>query len=285
MKNDFTVQQPLRRIAAIVVTYNRCELLLGCISALILQTYQEFDILIIDNASTDNTYNALQEYINSSKILYYNTGSNIGGAGGFNYGIRKAYELGYDYYWLMDDDTYPTQSALEELMKADCILDGQYGFLSSYVSWIDGSICEMNVPSMINDVEPVKTNDGSRLFPIHKATFVSFLVSKRIVEKVGLPIKDFFIWCDDINYCMRICKFIYGYWVTQSVVIHKMDVNACASVVFDNSERLARYVFEYRNMFYNARYSRETMRYLLTVFMRIGRIMISSKDRKMLRIG
>lgn len=44
-------------------------------------------------------------YIDQKTIFYFNTGRNLGGAGGFNFGVRKAYEAGYDYIWLMDDDT------------------------------------------------------------------------------------------------------------------------------------------------------------------------------------
>lgn len=45
--------------------------------------------------------------MDAGQILYENTGENLGGAGGFNFGIRRAYEAGYDAIWIMDDDTYP----------------------------------------------------------------------------------------------------------------------------------------------------------------------------------
>jgi GT2 family glycosyltransferase len=94
-----------KTIAGIVVTYNRLALLEECIEALMAPTDQSFDILIIDNASTDGTGERMQDYVRNGSIRYFNTGENSGGAGGFNYGIRKAYELGYEYFWLMDDDT------------------------------------------------------------------------------------------------------------------------------------------------------------------------------------
>ena len=128
------------KIAAVVVTYNRYSLLTECINALKCQTYSLFDILIIDNASTDGTGEKLKEFVDQGSIQYFNTGSNIGGAGGFNYGIRTAYELGYDYFWLMDDDTIPSETALEQLLKAKKILCDDFGFLCSNVLWTDGSV-------------------------------------------------------------------------------------------------------------------------------------------------
>lgn len=73
----------MNTIAAVVVTFNRKELLKENIEALIKQTYKEFDIFIIDNASTDGTEESIREYIQSNKIKYVNTGKNLGGARGF----------------------------------------------------------------------------------------------------------------------------------------------------------------------------------------------------------
>ena len=99
-------------IAAVVVTYNRLELLRQCVEALRTQT-SSCDILIVDNASTDGT----DQWLASQPDLHYrNTGSNLGGAGGFNFGMRWAVEAGYDYVWVMDDDTLPQPDALEKLL-------------------------------------------------------------------------------------------------------------------------------------------------------------------------
>ena len=76
-------------VVAIVVTYNRCELLRECIEHLKKSEYQA-DILIVDNASTDGTAQMVSEYVNNMDVFYTNTGANIGGAGGFNYGIKRA---------------------------------------------------------------------------------------------------------------------------------------------------------------------------------------------------
>ena len=93
------------KIAAVVVTYNRKEYLLNNISHLLNQENNNLDIIIIDNASTDGTKDAIEEFIINNQVIYVNTGMNLGGAGGFNYGIKFAYELNYDYIWIMDDDT------------------------------------------------------------------------------------------------------------------------------------------------------------------------------------
>lgn len=102
------------KVAVVVVTYNRKKLLQKNIKALLAQTYKNIlDILVIDNASTDSTKESIQQYINNKDIIYINTGRNLGGAGGFNFGMRKAAELNYKYMWIMDDDTIPLQQLLK----------------------------------------------------------------------------------------------------------------------------------------------------------------------------
>ena len=134
----------MKEVVAIVVTYNRKEFLKKSIKALLEQERAELcDILVVDNASTDGTRDEILELINSRKIIYANTGENLGGAGGFNYGVKEALKLGYKYMWLMDDDCIVYKDSLNELLIADKQLNGKYGFLSSVVLWRDGTVCKI----------------------------------------------------------------------------------------------------------------------------------------------
>ena len=134
------------KIVAVVVTYNRKDMLKECITALLNQTYHDLDIMVIDNCSTDGTINLVKN-INDSRVIYINTGENLGGAGGFQFGIREALERHYEYFWLMDDDSIPTTRALDGLIKAAQKIKN-YGFLSSKVLWKDHSLCKMNIPKV-----------------------------------------------------------------------------------------------------------------------------------------
>ena len=196
------------KVAGIVVTYNRKELLLENIEALLKQTRKDcLTIIVVDNNSTDGTRASLEDYIKGEHILYVNTGKNLGGAGGFHYGIRYAAEHDFDYIWVMDDDCIPTQTALESFLDAGKKLEGKYGFLASKVLW--------------------------------KAT--------QIVREYGLPIKEFFIWTDDWEYTRRISLKLPCYLVNRSVVIHKSKSNFGANIASELPNRLGRYDYLYRN--------------------------------------
>lgn len=239
-------------IAAVVVTYNRKDLLLECLSCLQAQDFSNapqqnatLDILVIDNASTDNTHEALQFLIEDKAIRYYNTGSNLGGAGGFNYGMRKAVELGYDYVWVMDDDCMPHDDTLFEFLNADAELQGDYGYLSSVCRWIDGSICTMNTQR--HPLTKNVTDFSPKIQPITLASFVSLFVPSRIIKELGLPIKDFFIWSDDWEFTRRISRKYPCYLAGKSVVTHKSKSNGVGNIALDSEEKIGRYRLAYRN--------------------------------------
>lgn len=241
------MKQNIYEVVAIVVTYNRKAMLQECISKLLKQT-DECDVLIIDNDSTDGTYDAISQLIDGQRIRYYNTGKNIGGAGGFNFGLKKAYEAGYDYFWLMDDDTYPDKDALSELLKADAQLNHEYGFLSSLAYWKDGSPCKMNIQRTSLSKKITGTEKGNT--KIIMATFVSFFLKRETIEQYGLPISEFFIWSDDLEYSRRISINQPGYFIPQSRVLHAMGNNEKVGIEKDGKERLWRYNYLYRNEVY-----------------------------------
>ena len=248
----------MQPIVAVIVTYNRKELLMECIGHVRSQVIEravgtgrpvriedELAIMVIDNASTDGTCEALAPLANKGVIDYRNTGANLGGAGGFNYGMRAAAEAGFEFCWVMDDDCLPRPDALQALIDADYGLQGAYGFLSSVVRWTDGSICKMNVQRhpLARNIEDFAAD----LQPCTLASFVSLLVPCRIVREVGLPIRDFFIWTDDWEFTRRISRRHDCFVVGGSVVTHASANNGAGTIVDDVPERLDRYRLIYRN--------------------------------------
>lgn len=234
-----------KKVIAIVVTYNRKELLKECINALLNQEYKNCEVLIVDNYSTDGTKEFIADELKNKKVHYVNTGANLGGAGGFNYGMKEAYKIGCDFMWLMDDDCIVHNDSLTKLMEADERLNGNYGFLSSKVLWKDDSICKMNIPKKTFGkwLKDFDTNDQS----IAMASFVSLFLKKQVVEEFGLPIKDFFIWTDDWEYTRRISRKIKSYYISDSVVTHKSKNNIGADISTESGDRLERFNYLYRN--------------------------------------
>lgn len=277
----------MKKVLAIVVTYNRKLLLQECIEALIAQSYS-CDILIIDNNSTDGTKDFIDsEYKDNKRIMYHCMSENLGGAGGYNFGLREACKYEYDYFWLMDDDCITNSDSLEKLIEADNTLQNDWGFLSSKVLWKDGTICKTNV-QRTRVAKKIKDFD-SPLVKVDYASFVSLLIKKNDVIDLGLPIKDFFIWSDDLEYTRRFTiknkvKNSYvaksGYLVNESVVTHKCKENIGINIAKDSPDRIERYKYIYRNDVYT--FKREGFLGIAFLFIRliyhIFKIILSGKN-------
>lgn len=277
----------MKKIAVIVVTYNRKKLLKECLENLIKYNKERYDIYILDNCSTDGTRESLEKYINDNKIIYYKTEKNIGGAGGFSTGIKLSLESSkYDYIWVMDDDTIIQEKTLDEILEKARILNNKFSFLSSIALWKDGNLCSMNVQSVSSEtIKNYKSiNDG--ILKIDYASFVSCFINSKYIFKVGLPIKEFFIYGDDMEYTMRLSKEESGYLVPKSIVIHKMTSNEGINIIDADVSRINRYYYNYRNLLYvYKKYDKKKFKFFrLKCYYLILKILFNAKKNKFKRI-
>lgn len=217
------------RIAAVVVTYNRRERLEGCLESLIRQDRRLDEILVIDNASTDDTQDMLKRNYDG-KITHVRLENNQGGSGGFYEGIRLAYEKGYDWIWAMDDDVEPEPDALAALVASPAFSDPSVGLLGSLILnaelkpqlWM---YCRFN--SIFSTCRVVTEDDlKSPLLPIEGGSFVGPFIRREAVASVGLPLKEFFIYWDDTEYWYRVSKHFKTFLVPPSRVIHRNALKA-----------------------------------------------------------
>ncbi len=280
------------KVTAIIVTYNRKELLLECLEAVINQTFPVYKIILIDNASTDGTDLALKEngYLDKPEMDYRRMDSNSGGAGGFYEGMRIARTDDTDWLWIMDDDTIPTESCLEELIKSIEIIKEEapeelISFLASAVYGENGEY--MNVPTISTNCAAngymtwYKYLDKG-MVEIDHATFVSVLINREAVKKCGLPCKDFFIWGDDGEYTKRI-SHNYGkaFMVGRSVAIHKRKNAVSLKYNFETDpQRIAMRHYLFRNLAIVDRYyDKGTLRTYLHLFKEILTYPLSIGDK------
>ena len=214
-----------RRIAAVVVTYNRRALLKECIDALITQTRPLDEIFVIDNASADGTGEMLAAAF-AGKITYIRLSENLGGAGGSHKGISLAYESGYDWIWIMDDDALPAKDCLENLLAAVQEIDG--GPFCLYACHLDPSGQFFSEPITVitqrgAGVRIERYQEAVEMGRILEATgtpLLGVLVPSRIVDLVGFPRPDTYIW-GDYEYFFRVRDGGFKvYYDTKSILYH-----------------------------------------------------------------
>ena len=248
------------KIDAVVVTYNRKELLLECIEAILNQNYNVDKVFIIDNASTDGTYDELKNrgILDIKKIIYKKLEENIGGAGGFYEGIKAAREDNADWIWIMDDDTIPKEDCLKNFINALSIINGKISFLASAVYGIDNECMNTTGISELKGKNGILQwheyiKDG--IVGIDVATFVSLLINGDATKKIGLPFKDYFIWGDDTEYTLRLTrKYGRAYLVGKSIAIHKRTGSKSLSIFEEtNMNRIKFYYYMVRNNYINTK--------------------------------
>jgi rhamnopyranosyl-N-acetylglucosaminyl-diphospho-decaprenol beta-1,3/1,4-galactofuranosyltransferase len=206
------------RVCAVVVTFNRPLLLRRCLEALRAQTRMVDTVLVVDNASTDNTREMLLSEFSWCELMLLP--SNEGGSGGFHAGVKAAFEQGYEWIWLMDDDGAPAPDCLEALFAANRGEDDEArggtvlvpvqrdstGLFYGFAFWRFG---EVQITPQILELHESGAKDTFSVVPRRRAPvfrFVGPLLSRRVIERVGLPRADYFIWFDDIEFALRVYK-------------------------------------------------------------------------------
>lgn len=201
------------KVCAIVVTFKRPQLLKNCLRALQNQTRSPDEILVVDNASNDGTLEMMAQQFPAAKTLPL--GANLGGAGGFHHGMKWAMDNGFDFVLVMDDDGVPDKNCLETLLQKSLFLSQK-----NKQPVVCGARCvqiddeeRLAFPSPLRGEFGESTRDvkvlqnalnEERVLPGWASFMNGVLFPCTIVEKVGLPRAEMFIWGDEVEYGKRI---------------------------------------------------------------------------------
>lgn len=202
-------------VATVVVTYNRKQCLCENLEMLFKQEYPIDSIIIADNHSSDGTEELIKEVFADrlDRIDYHYLEKNIGGAGGFEFGMRQAYDRGFDLIWMMDDDGKPcnneTLRVLIDQMSRNG-LEHKPFILNSMVIACDGDLLTFALPGAETISEARSLSRDGMLHLRDKAAVAPFngtLISRELVEGIGYPNAALFIWGDESDYTLRAYKF------------------------------------------------------------------------------
>ena len=258
-------------IIAVVVTYNRLELLkrgIGCLR----EIKSLSDILVVNNGSTDGTH----EWLDTQSDLRVVHQENVGGSGGFYTGIQKAFEMGAEWIWCMDDDVFPRPDCLDCLlqhagqedigiMSPRRLLEGEifthefrgYNFTNALASMKKGKLAKevVNGPTEIAG-----------------ADFEGPFIRREVVERIGLPNKELFIFCDDTDYCLRAWMAGFKLLYVPDAILDKHKFFADDTWTTRNQKKKWKRFYQIRNTAYlNHHYGKNwSVRYLRSFIGMLG---------------
>lgn len=213
-------------ITCVIVTYNRKQLLSKALQSINSQKLIPDNVIIIDNASTDNTESFIKEKFNfdNKHWFYIRSTSNLGGSAGFALGIAKAMDIGSQWISISDDDAIFNVNYFSALKAAMEEYPEQKIFSGSVVL-PDGSHDIMHRERIINSktlsVNTVPEEEYQHNFYYDIFSFVGVLLERSIIEKIGLPEKDYFIRFDDFEYAVRAWKISQTLNISDAVIDHE----------------------------------------------------------------
>lgn len=209
--------------AVVIVTYNRVELLKECLACVCGQTIPFSRVIVVDNHSTDGT----AEFLAAREDLdVIREPENLGGAGGFYDGLQRASHGEYDWVLIIDDDAMIAPDYMEKLLDYANAHTGIYGLAGKVVT--EGHIDVSHRRRITNRLLYVESNVTTgeyqkESFSCDAATFCGLLLQGKKMREIGLPQKGYFLWYDDIEYCLRLQE-CGGVTVVPAAVLHHKTV-------------------------------------------------------------
>lgn len=212
-----TSASPIERLALVVVTYKRQEMLANLFDSIAALDDAPWRIVIVDNENSPATKQMVAKFNercltlwghgdeadtegNADRVVYAPQLENTGGAGGFSAGVKRAYELGAQWFWVMDDDVLVIPQAISRLAKwtdrYDAIQGSRLDFDGGPFFWQYQLIVPLGIP---NPVAPANLGEAG-CKPMNQLCFEGGLFSRRVVQKIGYPDARFFIYGDDACY-------------------------------------------------------------------------------------
>lgn len=199
---------PTPPVTVIIVAWNQLDKTLDCLETVVRLDYANFNVLLVDNGSEPPLADAIQARFPAVEIA--RLPENLGFAGGYNAGIRRALLPGVTYVLLLNNDTLVDPAALTHLM-AEMQTDGDVGLVTAKLYYADDPQRIWSVGANFNVFLDLKDRGDNQLDvgqwaaprTIAFAPFCGILVRRKVFESVGFLDEGFFLYYEDVDYCLR----------------------------------------------------------------------------------
>ena len=222
-------------VCIIIVNYNGWRDTIDCIESIRCNSYPNYKIIVVDNFSTDESSSILNRLEDNSRIYFIQSNENNGFSAGNNIGIKKAVELGADFFMLLNNDTLVTKDFLTNLIisyKKTGIPSSIFTGLILYEKnrnqiWYAGGSYNKNT-ALTKHFYMNQTINENELGKM-EVSFISgceMLCPISVIEDVGYMDDDYFLYAEDVDYCCRLSLNGYRlFFEPMSVIFHKVSAS------------------------------------------------------------
>ncbi|MGA2669359.1 MAG: glycosyltransferase family 2 protein [Ignavibacteria bacterium] len=214
------------KISVIILNYNGSKYIVNCLSSVLKSSYDNFEVILVDNASTDDSISIVEELFNDERIRIVRNSSNLGFCEGNNIGYK--YTNG-DYLVFLNNDTEVDPKWLDELVKV-MESEQKIGIAQSKLLLLNnrqifdstGDFLDYYCLSMQRGLDEIDRGQYDNVEEIFSARGASLIIKRKVIKDVGLFDPDFYLGYEDIDLCWRVR--LRGYkvmYVPKSIVYHK----------------------------------------------------------------
>lgn len=265
----------MKRPAIIIVTFKRQDLLAGLLDSILGLDEAPWRVVVVDNENSPKTAAMLRDFSarvgerwgqatddpdaqgGVDRVVYHPMTENTGGAGGFSAGVRVAYDLGADWFWVMDDDVAVEPDGLATMRRwsaeTQAFMGRRRDFDGGHFYWQHRFWTSL---AIYNPFSRDSWREGERFKAANALCFEGSCFSRRVVDEVGLPDPRFFIYLDDACYGYVVSKHFDVYYVPDYMLSRRREVanKEIGSVrQLNSTSDMTRYYIT-RNRGYLARY-------------------------------
>lgn len=215
------------KVSILVVNWNRLGDTLDCLDSIFKSDYSNFEVIVVDNGSTDRSVPSIQERF--PKVIVLENEKNLGFTGGNNQGIRHALQRNADYVWLLNNDAITESDTLTQLVNS-AEEHEEIGLISPMIYFYGKSdevqfrgirldldrFCYRELPPDSNYDDEVRKMDNLLVG-------AALLIKRRVVDDIGYLDENYFAYVEDFEYCMRAKRSGYESIVLPSARVYHKD--------------------------------------------------------------
>lgn len=265
-------------LGILVLNWNNAPDTVACLSKISDMANVDHAIFVIDNGSTDDSINRIQEA--HSAVPLIRTGQNLGYAGGNNYAIRRLLNEGFDYICILNNDVFIDNDSLKilvQLLETDPATGVATPLIGEIpkkkIVWTAGiSINQRTGTVQRNGAgEPIQEWINRPSFSVDAVSGAAFVARREVWEKAGLFDENFFLYYEEVDWSRRVQEAGYKIMaVPQAVVWHKVSSTlGVASPLIDYYMLRNQLYFIGKHWYAPARwllYARIALRNILAIF-------------------
>jgi GT2 family glycosyltransferase len=228
-KTDLT----LPKVAIIVLNWNRKDDTLACLESLSQLDYDPFEVIVIDNGSTDGSVQAIQERFSAAKIL--ETGKNLGYAEGNNQGALFAQSTDAAYFLFLNNDTVVSRESLKTLIdyaqsspSIGAVGPKIFYFAKPTTIWsAGGEIDWKHYMGVMLGYNQIDNGGNDQVRKVDYLVGTCLLIKREIWERLGGFDKNYFMYWEELDWCIRAVRSGYELlYIPQAQIWHKISPTA-----------------------------------------------------------